>query len=56
MPKNSTSSRPQPARQELSQELTVPQVQTLELVLQMQQGLNVAVVTDAGTPGISDPG
>ena len=27
-----------------------------ELVLQMQQGLNVAVITDAGTPGISDPG
>lgn len=27
-----------------------------ELVLKMQQGLNVAVITDAGTPGISDPG
>ena len=27
-----------------------------ELVLQMQQGMNVAVITDAGTPGISDPG
>lgn len=26
------------------------------LVRQMQEGLNVAVVTDAGTPGISDPG
>ena len=27
-----------------------------ELVLQMQKGVNVAVITDAGTPGISDPG
>ena len=27
-----------------------------ELVLKMQQGQNVAVITDAGTPGISDPG
>ena len=27
-----------------------------ELVLLMQQGQNVAVITDAGTPGISDPG
>lgn len=26
------------------------------LVEKMQQGLNVAVITDAGTPGISDPG
>lgn len=26
------------------------------LVVQMQQGKNVALVTDAGTPGISDPG
>ena len=26
------------------------------LVKQMQQGMNIAVVTDAGTPGISDPG
>ena len=26
------------------------------LVAQMQQGKNVALVTDAGTPGISDPG
>lgn len=27
-----------------------------ELVLRMKQGLQVAVITDAGTPGISDPG
>lgn len=27
-----------------------------ELVLKMKQGLKVAVITDAGTPGISDPG
>lgn len=27
-----------------------------ELVLQMQKGVHVAVITDAGTPGISDPG
>jgi len=27
-----------------------------ELVLQMQKGVQVAVITDAGTPGISDPG
>ena len=27
-----------------------------ELVQMMQQGLNIAVITDAGTPGISDPG
>ncbi len=27
-----------------------------DLVLQMQKGVNVAVITDAGTPGISDPG
>jgi 16S rRNA (cytidine1402-2'-O)-methyltransferase len=27
-----------------------------ELVLQMRQGVRVAVITDAGTPGISDPG
>ena len=27
-----------------------------ELVLKMQQGMNLAVITDAGTPGISDPG
>ena len=26
------------------------------LVAQMQQGRNVALITDAGTPGISDPG
>ena len=26
------------------------------LVGQMQQGVNIALVTDAGTPGISDPG
>lgn len=26
------------------------------LVEQMQQGVNIAVITDAGTPGISDPG
>ena len=26
------------------------------LVAQMQQGVNIALVTDAGTPGISDPG
>ena len=26
------------------------------LVRQMQEGINVAVITDAGTPGISDPG
>lgn len=26
------------------------------LVEQMQQGINIALVTDAGTPGISDPG
>ena len=26
------------------------------LVEKMQQGQNVAVITDAGTPGISDPG
>ena len=26
------------------------------LVQQMQEGKNVAVITDAGTPGISDPG
>ncbi len=29
---------------------------TSELVEKMQEGLNVALVTDAGTPGISDPG
>lgn len=28
----------------------------IELVEKMQEGLNVALVTDAGTPGISDPG
>ncbi len=28
----------------------------IELVGKMQEGLNVALVTDAGTPGISDPG
>ena len=27
-----------------------------ELVIQMKQGVKVAVITDAGTPGISDPG
>ncbi len=27
-----------------------------ELVLQMRQGVRIAVITDAGTPGISDPG
>ncbi len=27
-----------------------------ELVMQMRQGIKVAVITDAGTPGISDPG
>ena len=27
-----------------------------ELVMQMKKGVNVAVITDAGTPGISDPG
>ncbi|MCF0229442.1 MAG: 16S rRNA (cytidine(1402)-2'-O)-methyltransferase [Parasporobacterium sp.] len=27
-----------------------------ELVVKMKQGMNVAVITDAGTPGISDPG
>lgn len=27
-----------------------------ELVSKMQQGLNVAIITDAGTPAISDPG
>ncbi len=27
-----------------------------ELVEKMQEGLNIALVTDAGTPGISDPG
>lgn len=27
-----------------------------ELVHQMQKGVQVAVITDAGTPGISDPG
>lgn len=27
-----------------------------ELVLQMQKGARIAVITDAGTPGISDPG
>lgn len=27
-----------------------------ELVAQMMQGINIAVITDAGTPGISDPG
>ena len=26
------------------------------LVEQMRQGVNIALVTDAGTPGISDPG
>ena len=26
------------------------------LVRQMQEGINVALITDAGTPGISDPG
>lgn len=26
------------------------------LVEQMQQGVNLALITDAGTPGISDPG
>ena len=26
------------------------------LVEQMQQGVNIALITDAGTPGISDPG
>lgn len=28
----------------------------VQLVQQMQAGLNVALITDAGTPGISDPG
>ena len=27
-----------------------------QLVMQMQKGVHVAVITDAGTPGISDPG
>ncbi len=27
-----------------------------ELVMQMRQGIKIAVITDAGTPGISDPG
>lgn len=27
-----------------------------ELVMQMRQGVKIAVITDAGTPGISDPG
>lgn len=27
-----------------------------ELVEKMQQGMNIALITDAGTPGISDPG
>lgn len=27
-----------------------------ELVLKMEQGLDIALITDAGTPGISDPG
>lgn len=27
-----------------------------ELILKMKDGLNIALVTDAGTPGISDPG
>ena len=27
-----------------------------ELIAKMQQGMNIALITDAGTPGISDPG
>ena len=27
-----------------------------ELIARMQQGMNIALITDAGTPGISDPG
>ena len=32
------------------------QVKTEELLAQVKEGKNIAIVTDAGTPGISDPG